>query len=336
MTALSIVHADKPSALTVVHDTMEALKAIRTFIAEEFREGLDYGVIPGTGTKPTLLLPGAQKAMMYFNVAPTRQIDRAELGGGHLEVLCTTRLVSRSTGHVVGEGSGSCTSMEKKYRWRKADRVCPNCGAAAIKVSKFEGEGFYCFAKIGGCGAKYRADDPAITSQPIGQAENPDVHDTRNTILKMGIKRADVSAAMSLACLSELFTQDLEDTYDLGTPAPAPAEPAPAPRQTPPPKTKAEWPGKGPGTAGVPVMTPAAQRTNGDAPTPEPKTWSLYRRLKDAERLPRGKGLFEHVSSWGQRMGYAARMNDWTPEQVESAEFVARTYMEEQPAKGAD
>jgi hypothetical protein len=231
---LALAHAERVSSLAVVQDTMEALKAIRTYVQNEFVSGLDFGVIPGTGTKSTLLLPGAQKAFMYFHVFPSRDVSRQELGAGHLEVLVTTHLKSQGSGQTVGEGSGSCTSMEKKYRYRKADRTCPKCGASTIKQSKFGDAEFYCFSKIGGCGAKFSPTDRSILDQPFGQVDNPDIHDVRNTILKMAIKRADVSAAMSLACLSELFTQDLEDTYDLGAaPAeaapPAPAKPAPEP-----------------------------------------------------------------------------------------------------------
>jgi hypothetical protein len=269
MTALALVKpAEQPSALAVVHDTMEALKAIRTLVLNEFKPGIDSGVIPGT-SKPTLLLPGAQKAMMYFNVFPTRDLERIEMGGGHLEVLCTTKLVSRASGQTVGEGSGSCSSMETKYRYRSAQRLCPKCGTPNIKTSKFDDCAFYCHAKSGGCGAKFGEHDERITGQVSGNVENPNPHEVRNTILKMGIKRADVSAAMSLACLSELFTQDLEDTYDLGVvaeappapPAAAPPPAAPAPVAPPPAppatngKAKHEWKGKGPGAAGAPAAT---------------------------------------------------------------------------------
>ena len=30
----------------------------------------DYGVVPGTGTKPTLLKPGAEKLPTFFGLAP--------------------------------------------------------------------------------------------------------------------------------------------------------------------------------------------------------------------------------------------------------------------------
>jgi hypothetical protein len=334
-TALTLVQPDnKPSSLAVVQDTLEALKAIRTFLESEFKPGLDFGVIPGTGTKPTLLLPGAQKAMMYFNVAPHRDIQRVEMGGGHLEVLATTQLVSRTTGGIVGEGSGSCSSMEKKYRYRHADRLCPKCGTPNIKASKYGDQGWYCHAKAGGCGAQFRPNDPAINDQVAGKVENPDVHDTRNTILKMAIKRADVSAAMSLACLSERFTQDLEDTYDLSTPPtpePPPApEPTPAPRPAPAPpapannhKAKDAWGGQGnpkpapaPSKPQAPAATPAAPATPGErVPV---SGGSLWRWAAEVEKRE-GRGMIGHILDRARGLGWPQQMKTWTPQQVQEA-----------------
>jgi hypothetical protein len=208
---------ERSTALNAVRETMEALKSIRTFIKEEFVAGLDFGVIPGTGAKPTLLKPGAQKAAMYFNARPAFHIEKTELGNGHVEFLITTELVNRATDRVIGMGVGSCTTMESKYRYRKASKACPKCGAEAIIKGKAEyGGGFVCFRNKGGCGAKFDDRDPAIAAQVFtGRIDNPDVYDSRNTVLKMAVKRSEVAAALSLGCLSELFTQDLEETYDL-------------------------------------------------------------------------------------------------------------------------
>jgi hypothetical protein len=118
----------------------------------------------------------------------------------------------------VGEGIGSCNSWEKKYRYRNADRACPNCGAAAIKRSKFppkgrpnEKPGWYCYAKAGGCGAEFVHDDQAIIGQECGQQPNPDIYDQINTIDKMAQKRALIAATLVATNASEFFTQDIED-----------------------------------------------------------------------------------------------------------------------------
>ena len=116
---------------------------------------------------------------------------------------------------VVAEGIGSCSSWEKKYRYRNAQRICPACGQATIIKGKAEyGGGWLCFAKKGGCGAKFTANDPAIIDQEVGQTMNPDPADIVNTVDKMAQKRA-IIAAVLLACnASEYFTQDVEDYID--------------------------------------------------------------------------------------------------------------------------
>ena len=102
--------------------------------------------------------------------------------------------------------------MESKFRWRTAERVCPACGATAIIKGKAEyGGGWLCFAKKGGCGAKFSDDDESITSQAVGRAENPDLADTYNTILKMSKKRAHIDAVLTATAASDIFAQDLDD-----------------------------------------------------------------------------------------------------------------------------
>ena len=178
-----------PGGASAVRHAMEELKSIRTFVAGELVEGLDFGKIPGAGEKPVLLLPGAQKVALYFNSYPDYRIEPTELGGGHVEYLVTTRLVCRSGGAVVGTGVGSCTTMEGKYRFR-GSRTCPACGKDAIIKGKAEyGGGWVCFQKKGGCGAKYRENDPAIAGQ-VARAviadKGYDANDNRQAIEALG------------------------------------------------------------------------------------------------------------------------------------------------------
>jgi hypothetical protein len=197
---------------------MNDLKAIRTFINEELVETVDFGVIPGTGNKKNLLLPGAQKVCMFLNAYPVYHVEKTDIDErGHVEFSVSTNLVSRASGHVIGSGVGSCTTMEGKYRFREGGRVCPQCGAAAIINGKAEyvkanGDGaFICFQKKGGCNAKFNKNDTSITAQQVGKVENENVWDVRNTVLKMAKKRSVVDASIGLACLSEFFTQDMDD-----------------------------------------------------------------------------------------------------------------------------
>ena len=183
------------------------------YVQAHMLEGTDFGVIPGTKNR-TLLKPGAEKLTDLFRCTPVFEIiERVEDWDRPLiHYVFRCRIVSRETAQVVAEGFGSCNTREAKYRWRTAERKCPKCGKAAIIRGKEEfGGGFLCFKKKDGCGAKFDGNDAAITGQVVGRAENPDVADHANTVLKMAKKRAHVDAAIALARCSDMFTQDAED-----------------------------------------------------------------------------------------------------------------------------
>lgn len=225
-------------ALTLAQ-AAERRNAIVEFTRMAMHANVDFGVIPGTD-KPTLLKPGAEKLCTQFGLSPCfepvevlRDWTGKTTDGEPLFFYEYRCRLSRD-GRVVGEGIGSCNSWEKKYRWRNADRRCPSCGAPAIKKSKFAPKntpkntppGWYCYAKVGGCGAEFAANEPAIIEQETGQVANPDVADLVNTISKMAQKRALIAATLIALNASEFFTQDMEDMVIDVTPVrePAPVE----------------------------------------------------------------------------------------------------------------
>jgi len=197
------------------------------YVAHHMVEGTDYGVIPGTKNR-TLLKPGAEKLTQLFRTIPRYTVeDKVEdWQTGLFSYRFRCQIVTQADETVVAEGVGSCSTYESRYRWRNADRTCPNCGKPTIIKGKAEyGGGWLCFAKKGGCGAKFGDDDEAIVGQPTGRVQNPDLIDCVNTVLKMAKKRALVDAAIALARCSDVFTQDAED-FAADHPAPAPAAPA--------------------------------------------------------------------------------------------------------------
>lgn len=206
----------------------EYVKQRRDSIMELMRlvmiDGVHYGKIDGCGDKPALYQPGAQALCQLFNCGPRFEVVVKEEERGHRTVTVTCKLVNNATGAVVGEGRGVCTTLEKKYRWRQGGRVCPDCGAAAIKPSQFRPE-FYCHNKVGGCGKVFPESDERITSQKPGRVENDDLADSYNTVEKIACKRAMVHATLNITGASELFTQDIEDMQR--------DDDAPAPRQQP-------------------------------------------------------------------------------------------------------
>jgi len=195
------------------------------------QEGEHYGKIPGT-TKNTLFKSGAEKLSLTFKLSPSYEVKRDDLEGGHREYEIICLLTHRPTGEFIASGVGLCSSMESKYRYRTAALACPSCGQDTIIKGKEEyGGGWLCFAKKGGCGAKYKDNDPVITEQPRGQVENEDIADIFNTILKMAKKRAHVDAILTATAASDIFTQDIGDD-ETPDKTERPHKPAPEKKQT--------------------------------------------------------------------------------------------------------
>lgn len=216
--------------------TIDELKANLAFIhdvmANVMKEGQDYGKIPGTGDKPSLLQPGAQKLCMTFQLTDSVKEEKCtDLPNYHREYSFVVTVTS-ATGRAW-DGVGTCSTLESKYRYRKAERRCPACGKNKIIQGKAEyGGGWICYKKKNGCGAKFAENDTRITSQAADTVEYENPPDYWNTVRKMAFKRALVHAAINATNTSELWTQDVEEMAQNAEAAPkAPAASRP-PQQT--------------------------------------------------------------------------------------------------------
>jgi len=202
---------DQEFALRLQHG--KQLRSRLVLIHKEIMvNGVDYGLIPGT-KNPTLLKPGAE-ILFQMNVCTPVFKRQCSYGDGenqpHIlwDVVCFAK---NTAGQIVAEGSGSCNSFETKYRYRNADRKCPECGEPRIRQSDYKEE-FYCWKKKGGCDSKFAIDDERITSQPKdGKVINPDPWEGHNTYKKIADKRAMVACALNLGAASGSFTQDIEE-----------------------------------------------------------------------------------------------------------------------------
>lgn len=204
-----------------IQTALQRYQDMKDFVEKVLRKDTDYGVIPGTGNKPTLLKPGAEKLCAFFGLAVTYELLQSDLDwtgtshNGEPFFYFSYRVKLLRNGRLAGEGEGSCNSWEKKYRYRKGERKCPKCGAAAIIKGKSEyGGGWLCFGKKGGCGSKFKDGDASIENQSVEDVPNPDIADQVNTLQKMAQKRALIAATLNTTNASDWFTQDIEDFID--------------------------------------------------------------------------------------------------------------------------
>lgn len=213
-----------PRMVSDIATTKARLQELQEFIHEIMIEDSDYGKLPGM-KQYTLYKPGAEKLLEAYGYATEIDIlDRVERWDGKPFFNYTVRVtaISKRTGNQVGQGIGSCNSMEGKYRWRDAQRACPKCHAEALISGKPEyGRGplrgqkhWVCFKRKGGCDEQFAYNATEIVDQKVGKVENDDVHTMVNTVLKMAKKRAYVDLALSVTRSSDLFVPEPDDDGD--------------------------------------------------------------------------------------------------------------------------
>ena len=204
-----------PQAETLPMDPMMGLVELKkraemvTEIKRQImRDNVHYGVIPGCGSKPTLLKNGAELLCMAFKLAPDAKVEIQDLGNGHREYTVTTTLVSITTGTPIATGLGSCSTMESKYRYRGNE--LENTGKPVPKEYWNSKDP----AVLGGRGFTAKKDENGawmIFRKGDKKSENPDIADVYNTVLKMASKRSLIDATLKATGGSCEFTQDLED-----------------------------------------------------------------------------------------------------------------------------
>jgi hypothetical protein len=170
--------------------TMQKIMSMQAVVQKTLKREHDFGVIPGTN-KHTLLKPGAEKILMMFGLTSEYElIDKIEdftKGFFSYSIKC----ILTKNGNKITEGVGQCNTYESKYRWRwvKENEVPQHIDKESL-ISKPD---------------KYN------NKLTIFRIENDDPYTLANTVLKMAKKRAQIDATLTVASLSEVFTQDLED-----------------------------------------------------------------------------------------------------------------------------
>jgi len=160
------------------------------------KEGVHFGTIPGT-PKPGLWKAGAEKLAMSFGLSiDTSEVELDERDG---EVTYTvTAKAFSSDGQARGSHRGVCSSLEEKYRWRRAKhrREWDNTDTERRRTK---------------WGSDESKDELQVRTEP---------NDVRNTILQMADKRATVALIRKVTAASDIFADpeapaaDAEPTED--------------------------------------------------------------------------------------------------------------------------
>jgi len=203
--------------------TLDQVKGQINLIQEIMRgvmkEGQHYGVIPGCGTKPTLLKPGAEKLSLTFRLRPVidnnKDVSFTDMGNGHREIRVYCHIMN-SAGVEMSTGVGSCSTMEAKYRYRGGEKKPTDQPVPKEYWNlKKEGKAQEALEIIGGRGFGVAKVEGTWQIVEFGEKmENPDIADTYNTVLKMAKKRAYIDGILSATAASDIFTQDIEDMVE--------------------------------------------------------------------------------------------------------------------------
>jgi hypothetical protein len=205
--------------------TVSQLKGQVTKIQEVMRsvmkDGVHFGSIPGIPQK-FLFKAGAEKLCMTFRLIPHYNVSKTEHKGGHITYDITCTLTHQPSSTVVGEGVGSGSTLERKYRYRNEDFP------TGVEVPKAwwqtrDKDNLPLILKNNNVSPKTQAamnkERLELTTGKINgkfqivyrkRVENKDIADVYNTVVKMAKKRALVDATITALAVSDMFSQDIE------------------------------------------------------------------------------------------------------------------------------
>lgn len=187
-------------------DIRAQVNLIQEVMSAVMKKDTHYGVIPGC-KQPSLYKPGSEVLLTTFRISVVPEVEdlstpderryRVRAKGVHIQ-----------TGAVVGVGIGECSSMEEKYKWRKASDAEWNATPEDRRRIKH--------------------------GQYVTKQVRTEIADVSNTVLKMAKKRAQIDMTLTALAASDCFTQDVEDLPEeyldrggdsQGTQAPADLQP---------------------------------------------------------------------------------------------------------------
>ncbi len=123
-----------PDFAVSLEEANRRVKMLAEFVRGHMVEGEDYGIVPGTNTKPTLFKSGAEKLNAIFGLAPIVEVvGRSEdWDKGFVSYEVKVTLINKRNGQVEAEGIGCCNSRERRYKNQDA----ANVANTILKMSK--------------------------------------------------------------------------------------------------------------------------------------------------------------------------------------------------------
>lgn len=221
-----------------VDELVKRVDMIRDARERVMTEDVHFGVIPGTGKKPTLLKAGAESLCALFQlrcVVDPENIQETFTPDGHLEVVVYTHLRDPS-GAEIATGFGSCSTRETKYALRYGERQMIVTGvkvpgnywsdrdpkklrkALEGKPHNLADEQLRSLAakKLNEDGEPDKENGRWMIVSFVGSSEKrpatrEELADSYNTVRKMAKKRSFIDGTLTATATSEYFTQDVED-----------------------------------------------------------------------------------------------------------------------------
>lgn len=180
MNSSSLIQGTTGGRLTAMSNAMQEFK---DFIKNELIDGIDYGVIPNA--KACLFKSGGEKVQMFMGLTPQY------------------KLLNRSFIANQEKKDRVWNDQTRKYEIKETIR---NYYAWEFSCELYHGE-----VKVAeGVGMANTEEEKYVKQYTTKTADG-----MANTVMKIAKKRAFMDAILAVSGLSDLFTQDLEDSEDV-------------------------------------------------------------------------------------------------------------------------
>jgi hypothetical protein len=192
----------RPRIVLSADEAQEMDIQLRATMLAVLREDVDYGVIPGAGTKKNLLKPGAEKLLQWFGFGSRSaevkiERDDPDSPSGIADKVRRVGVTYRTeiTKTVPGAGTVVVATCEG-YAGYDEDRYYVSAEDAVAKAEAKE---------------RFWASKDSRAPNPAKWQNAAEYRAPWNTLIKMAAKRAYVGATIDATAAAGLFTQDMED-----------------------------------------------------------------------------------------------------------------------------